>query len=101
MEAITPFDFLYSVFSENGLSNGYVSVKFHEKTKISFKIEENECSIIFEDELPTVHFTDGFMLIKPKILGIKLQKNGGIFQVKSFPDIPFKYNWLIKGIKDS
>jgi hypothetical protein len=101
METVTPFDFLSNLFSKDGLSNGYISVKFYEQTKISFKIEEGSCKISFEEELPTVHFTDGFMMIQPKILGIKLEKDGGTFQIKSFPDIPFKYNWLIKDIKDS
>jgi hypothetical protein len=78
------------LFSENGLTQGPFTFFADEKMRTSFNIEDDNVTIYFDDHKPEVTLK----IVKAKIDGIKLGKNGGHIMLNNFPDVPFLYDWL-------
>ena len=78
------------LFSENGLTQGPFTVFADEKMQTSFNIDDDDVTIYFDEYKPEVTLK----IVKVKINGIKLGKNGGRVMLNNFPDIPFLYDWL-------
>jgi len=78
------------LFSEDGLTQGSFTVFADEKMQTSFNIEDDHVTIYFDDHKPEVTLK----IIKAKVDGIKLGKNGGHVMLRNLPDIPFLYRWL-------
>ena len=78
------------LFSEEGLKQGPFTIFADEKIKPSVSIEEDHVMIHFDECKPEITLK----IVKAKVDGIKLGKNGGHVMLSNLPDIPFLYGWL-------
>ena len=89
-----PYDIIESILSDGGFSNELFSVKFDKLINLKVaKTEDGDYLLSFLDSKPTITVRK-YITLSLKVSNILLKKNGGVFQIDYFPDIPFRYNWL-------
>jgi len=96
---VNPYEVMSSIFSEDGLKISDFTLKVHSETSIDIykgalgDVNDESIIIDFQENQPTVTIKK-IIKLKLTVEGIELYKDGGLLKLDSFPDIPFKYEWL-------
>jgi len=96
---MNPYEFMSSLFSEDGLKISDFTLKVHSETSIDIykgapgNVDDESIIIDFQENQPTITVKK-IIKFKLTVEGIELHKDGGLLKLDNFPDIPFKYEWL-------
>lgn len=90
---VNPYEVMSSIFSEDGFKVSEFTLKVQSETSIDIYKSEDSIVIDFQENQPTVTIKK-IIKLKLTVEGIELYKDGGLLKLDSFPDIPFKYEWL-------
>ena len=92
---MTPYETIDRLLSKDGFESGIISIKCDSDTKLSL-LREDDCYILsFFDKLPAVRLKT-VVPINLQMLGVKFYKKHGVLLIQNFPDIPFKYSWIME-----
>lgn len=80
---------LLQLFSD-GYQVNSLNIKCETPTKIEVVKNEDSIYFTFGDSLPSAEI-NRFLTFKLYVEGISFGKNGGVIQIKNFPDMPFDY----------
>lgn len=96
MEQINPYEIVKKIISKEGFATDYFSVVF-EKNPVDISISEfdNIIKISFKDSKPKIK-VNKYIRLTLYVSSVFLDQNGGTICIDSFPDIPFKYDWIFK-----
>ncbi len=96
---MNPYEFMSSLFSEDGLKILDFTLKVQSETSIDIykgapgNVNDESIIIDFQENQPTVTIKK-IIKLKLTVQGIELREDGGILKLDYFPNIPFKYEWL-------
>jgi hypothetical protein len=93
-QVINPYEFLKKILSKEGFSNDYFSISFEDSINLFVSEIEDGIKIFFNSK-PKLKLKK-YLRLTLTVSGIILNKDGGILTIDSFPDIPFKYDWILK-----
>ena len=91
----TPFEILSKLFSKDGYEHGAFSVKIENNITIRVFRDGDNFMIKFPEERPEAKVRK-LIPLKTKVDGIRLGSTGGVLELSSFPDIPFRYDWVME-----
>lgn len=91
----TPYEVLSKLFSDEGYSHGAFSVKIENTITIRVYKDGANFMIKFPEERPEAKVRK-LIPLKTKVDGIRLGSTGGVLELSSFPDIPFRYDWVME-----
>lgn len=91
----TPYEVLSKLFSDEGYSHGAFSVKIKNTITIRVYKDGTNFMIKFPEERPEAKVRK-LIPLKTKVDGIRLGSTGGVLELSSFPDIPFRYDWVME-----
>jgi|TARA_B100000085_G_C18504729_1_gene497055 hypothetical protein len=91
----TPYEVLSKLFSDQGYSHGAFAVKIENTITIRVYKEGTNFMIKFPEERPVAKVRK-LIPLKTKVDGIRLGSTGGVLELSSFPDIPFRYDWVME-----
>ena len=91
----TPYEVLSKLFSDEGYSHGAFSVKIENTITIRVYKDGTNFMIKFPEERPEAKVRK-LIPLKTKVDGIRLGSTGGVLELSSFPDIPFRYDWVME-----
>lgn len=90
---MNPYEFMSSLFSEEGFKVSDFTLKVQSETSIDMYKNEDSIFIDFQENQPTITIKK-IIKLKLSVEGIELREDGGILKLDYFPNIPFKYEWL-------
>lgn len=91
----TPFEILSKLYSDDGYEHGAFSVKIENNITIRIFKDGDNFMIKFPEERPQAKVRK-LIPLKTKVDGIRLGSTGGVLELSSFPDIPFRYDWIME-----
>ena len=91
----TPHEILSKLFSEKGYQHGAFAVKLENDITIRVYSASEGFRIKFPEKKPEAKVRK-LIPLKTKVEGIRLGTTGGVLELTSFPDIPFRYDWIIE-----
>lgn len=91
----TPFEILSKLFSKDGYEHGAFSVRIENNITIRVYRDGDNFMIKFPEERPEAKVRK-LIPLKTKVDGIRLGSTGGVLELSSFPDIPFRYDWVME-----
>lgn len=91
----TPFEILTDLFSDRGFCHGAFCLSLIDHTNITLTKTDDGFSIKFLDNQPIVKVRR-LIPLKATVTGLKLETNGGVLELDSFPDISFRYEWIME-----
>jgi hypothetical protein len=91
----TPHEVLSKLFSKEGYTHGAFSVKLDNNVTVRLFREDDKFVIRFPEERPEAKVRK-IIPLKTKVDGIRLGSTGGVLELSSFPDIPFRYDWVME-----
>jgi hypothetical protein len=83
-----------SLFSEKGLQIPNLNIKMQNPTDVNISVSNESVKISFPKNKPTVTLKK-FVTFSLSLSAIDLSSTGGVLELDSFPDIPFKYDWIL------
>ncbi len=93
-QKINPYDFLKNILSKEGFATEYFSVSFEDSINLSVSEYEDGIKISFNSK-PKLKLKK-YLRLTLTVSSIILNKDDGVLMIDSFPDIPFKYDWILK-----
>ena len=94
-----PYDIITQLFSPEGIVNGTFSLRLSGETKIIISqvdskfLKDDNIYIRFPENRPIASI-NRLLKISVDVMGIRLGTTGGILELKYFPNIPFRYEWI-------
>lgn len=91
----TPHEALTKMFSKEGYCHGAFCLKL--EGYITIQIDEtNEKFIIkFPENKPKAKIRK-LVPMQTTVSGVRLGRTGGVLELDSFPDLPFRYDWIME-----
>ena len=90
---MNPYEFMSSLFSEEGFKVSDFTLKVQSETSIDMYKNEDSIVIDFQENQPSITVKK-IIKFKLTVEGIELNKDGGLLKLDRFTDIPLKYEWL-------
>jgi hypothetical protein len=83
-----------SLFSEKGLQIQNATIKLENPIDVNISISDKSVKILFPKNKPSVKIKK-IISFSVTLSGIDLSESGGVLEIDNFPDIPFKYDWIL------
>lgn len=94
-DGLTPHEILEKLYSSEGYYRGAASVRLDGFCNVKvFPSNDGLFSVKFEEPKPVIKIGNT-LSVKTTISGIILGENGGSIEVDRFPDVPFRYSWIM------